>query len=61
VLPVKLMRLKASRHATIAAGQVKDSTLKISFIAPDAVSPAQLRMSNDTRVMRIGLQTLQLK
>ena len=49
------------RRATIPASLIKDATIKINFIAPGAVSPAQLRMSADTRVMGIGMSTLQLK
>ncbi len=51
----------SEKRATIPASLIKDDTIKINFIAPDGVSPSQLGMSADTRVMGIGMSTLKVK
>jgi hypothetical protein len=49
------------KRATIRADLINDATIKINFVAQDATSPAQLRMSGDTRIMGIGISALRLK
>jgi hypothetical protein len=49
------------RSARIPRGLIDGTRLEISFVLPDALSPAALGLSADARVLALGLRTLRLQ
>lgn len=49
------------RTAIVPAELIRDGKLRLTFVAPDGVSPKQLGVSEDPRVLGIGIKTLSLK